>query len=197
MADGMPNAVDAQVQACISRGEYRGALELLARTYLDTVYRYCLRMLHEDTGRARDMTQQVFEEVCKGITSYRSESSVKTWLLAIARNQCRKDIDTQARRSTMLRDNVTRVEAQVHTTPPAESETALLSQEWLHRLQAGLARLAPEDRSLLVMRFGIGVSNELSTTEIAHILGISRASAYRKVHEALAYLRRIMHDETG
>jgi RNA polymerase sigma-70 factor (ECF subfamily) len=197
MVGDMPDAVEAQVQTCISRGEYRGALELLARTYLDTVYRYCLRMLHEDTGRARDVTQQVFEEVCKGIAGYRGESSVKTWLLAIARNQCRKDIDTQARRSTMLRDNVTRVEAQVHTTPPAESETALLSQEWLRRLQSGLARLAPEDRALLVMRFGIGVSYELSTAEIAQILGISRAGAYRKVHEALVYLRRIMHDETG
>ena len=193
----MPNAVEAQVQTCISRGEYRGALELLARTYLDTVYRYCLRMLHEDTGRARDVTQQVFEEVCKGITSYRGESSVKTWLLAITRNQCLKEIDTHVRRSAMLRDNVMQVESQVHTLPHAEAETALLSQEWLRRLQAGLARLAPEDRSVLVMRFGIGVSSELSIAEIAQILGLSRASVYRKVHEALAYLKRIMHDETG
>ena len=81
--------------------------------------------------------------------------------------------------------------------PQTEADTALLSQEWLCRLQSGLARLAPEDRSLLVMRFGIGVSYELSTTEIAQILGISRAGAYHKVHEALAYLRRIMHDGTG
>ena len=128
MSDGMPNAVETQVQTCISRGEYRGALELLARTYLDTVYRYCLRMLHEDTGRARDVTQQVFEEVCKGITSYRGESSVKTWLLAITRNQCLKEIDTHVRRSAMLRDNVMQVESQAHTLPHAE-QRRLSSQE--------------------------------------------------------------------
>ena len=63
----MPNAVETQVQTCISRGEYRGALELLARTYLDTVYRYCLRMLHEDTGRARDVTQRCLKRSVRAL----------------------------------------------------------------------------------------------------------------------------------
>jgi DNA-directed RNA polymerase specialized sigma subunit len=45
------------------------------------------------------------------------------------------------------------------------------------------------------MRFGVGVANELSVEEIATILGLSRASAYRKLKEALARLRRMVHDE--
>ena len=65
------------------------------------------------------------------------------------------------------------------------------------RLQWALTQLLPEERSVLVMRFGIGVSHELSATEIAQILGLSRAGAYRKLHEALARLRRIMHDDAG
>jgi RNA polymerase sigma factor (sigma-70 family) len=71
------------------------------------------------------------------------------------------------------------------------------SQEWLARLTWALDQLTPEDRSILIMRFGIGVPHELSAAEIAQILGISRAAAYRRLQEALARLRRILHDDAG
>jgi RNA polymerase sigma-70 factor (ECF subfamily) len=193
----MPASVDQTVQACIATGEYRGALDLLAHTYLETVYRYCFRMLNGDAGHARDVTQQVFEEVCRGIVAYRGDASAKTWLLGIARNQCLKEIDVRARHRSMLRGNLEHVAMQAHTAPTLGSEAAMLSHEWLTRLQWALDQLESEERSLLVMRFGIGVGHELSATEIAQILGLSRASAYRKLQEALARLRRVMYDEAG
>jgi RNA polymerase sigma-70 factor (ECF subfamily) len=154
-------------------------------------------MLHTDAGRARDVTQQVFEEACKGIATYRGEASAKTWLLAIARNLCLKEIDTRERRSTMLREQQDIVAAHVHTPPPLKAEAVLLSQEGLARLQWALAQLDPGERSLLVMRFGIGMSHELSAAEMAQILGVSRATAHRKLQEALTHLKRIMDDDAG
>jgi RNA polymerase sigma factor (sigma-70 family) len=71
----------------------------------------------------------------------------------------------------------------------------VLSQDGLRRLQWALDQLEPEERSLLIMRFGVGVPNELSVEEMATILGLSRASAYRKLKEALARLRRIVHED--
>ena len=68
----------------------------------------------------------------------------------------------------------------------------MLSREWLARLTWALDRLTPEDRSILIMRFGVGVSHELSAPEIAQILGISRAAAYRRLQEALARTGRIV-----
>jgi RNA polymerase sigma-70 factor (ECF subfamily) len=197
MAGSTAETIDTQVHTCIASGDYRRALELLAQTYLTTVYRYCLRMLHDDSTRASDVTQQVFEEVCKGISGYRGDASLKTWLLAIARRQCLKDIDRRVRRQSVLQAHSDSVETQVHTSPPVGAETLALSEEWFSRLQWALTQLPPEERSLLVMRFGIGVNHELSATEIAQVLGVSRASAYRKLHEALAHLRRIMHDDAG
>jgi RNA polymerase sigma-70 factor (ECF subfamily) len=154
-------------------------------------------MLHNDPARANDVTQQVFEEVCKGIATFRGEASIKTWLLAIARHQCLKDIGVRARRQSVLQSHSESVETQVHTPPPQGAEVLALSEEGLTRLQWALTQLLPEERSVLVMRFGIGVSHELSATEIAQVLGLSRAGTYRKLHEALARLRRIMHDEAG
>jgi RNA polymerase sigma-70 factor (ECF subfamily) len=176
-------------------GTYHQALALLADTYLDTVYQYCCRMLRGDVGRARDVTQQVFEEVCKGIVAFRGEASAKTWLLAVARHQCLKDITAHERRSGLLHVYQGDVADRVHTAPSWNLEAGVLSQEGLRRLQGALDRLAPEERSLLIMRFGVGVPNELSVEEIATILGLSRATTYRKLKEALARLRRILYDD--
>lgn len=196
MALSNPALVDAQVQAAIAAGGYREALALLAETYLDVVYGYCFRMLHEDTARAKDVAQQVFEEVCRGLTRYRGESSVKTWLLAIAHHQCLKEIAMGERHRGLLQQHQEDVVANLHDSPIL-AESAVLTQDSMARLTWALDQLTPADRSILVMRFGIGVTHELSTPDIAQILGISRASAYRRLQEALARLRRSMHDEMG
>jgi RNA polymerase sigma-70 factor (ECF subfamily) len=197
VAASNPALVEAQAQAAIAAGEYKPALELLAQGYLDLVFGYCFRVLNEDASRAKDVTQQVFEEVCRGIARYRGESSLKTWLLAIAHHQCLKEIATCERRSSILRGHQGDVAAHLHADPPLLAESAVHSREWLARLTWALEQLTPEDRSILIMRFGIGVPHELPAAEIAQILGISRAAAYRRLQEALVRLRRIMHDDTG
>jgi RNA polymerase sigma-70 factor (ECF subfamily) len=197
VAASKPGFVDAQVQAAIAAGEYKRALELLAQTYLDLVFGYCFRVLNEDTSRAKDVTQQVFEEVCRGLARYRRESSLKTWLLAIAHHQCLKEIATYERRRSLLGQHQDDVAVHLHANPPMQAESAVLSQEWLAWLTWALDQLDPEDRSILIMRFGVGVPHELSAAEIAQILGISRAAAYRRLQEALAHLRRMMPDDAG
>ena len=137
------------------------------------------------------------DEVCRGIARYRGESSLKTWLLAIAHHQCLKEIATRERRGSILRQHRDDVVAHLHDDPPLLAESAVRSQEWLARLTWALDQLNPEDRSIVIMRFGIGVPHELSAAEIAQILGISRAAAYRRLQEALARLRRVMHDDAG
>jgi RNA polymerase sigma-70 factor (ECF subfamily) len=189
-------SVTSQIQQCLRSGRYREALEHAASNYVDTVFRYCFRVLHEDMARARDVTQQVFEEVCKGLVNYRGEAAVKTWIMAIAHNQCLKDIDTRHRQQAIVRDHQARIAAHVHADAPRGAEATVLSQEWLTRLQQALGQLDPEMRSILVMRFGVGVAHELSTAEIAQVLGISRAAAYRKLDEALQRVRRMLdHDQ--
>ena len=197
MAASKPAVVDAQVQAAVAAGEYSRALELLAQDYLDLIFGYCFRVLNADTSRAKDVTQQVFEEACRGIARYRAESSVKTWLLAIAHHQCLKEMTTCERRRDILRHRQGDVAAQLYVDAPLLAESAVLSQEWLTRLTWALDQLDPEDRSILIMRFGVGVPHELSALEIAQILGISRAAAYRRLQEALVHLRRIMLDDAG
>lgn len=197
MAVSKPAPVDTQVRVAIAAGEYSQALELLAQAYLDLIFGYCFRVLNADTPRAKDVTQQVFEEVCRGIARYRGEASVKTWLLAIAHHQCLKDIATCERRRSLLHQHQDEVAGQLHADSPIPAESAVPSQEWLAWLTSALEQLDPEDRSILIMRFGIGVAHELSALEIAQILGVSRAAAYRRLQEALVHLRRMRPDDAG
>ena len=102
MARQPSDTIDTEIGAAIAAGDYYRALECLASSYLDSVFAYCLRMLHGDPGRAKDVTQQVFEEACKGIEAFRGDASTKTWLLAIARNQCLKEISVRERHGALL-----------------------------------------------------------------------------------------------
>lgn len=197
MPEPLPESIDAEIRALIAAGKHHRATELLAETYLEPTYRYCFHMLNGDAGRANDVTQQVFEEACKAISSYRGAASTKTWLMAIARNRCLKEMDTQQRRKALLQENVEHVASRMHTDPPPASEAVLLSREWLSRLQSALEQLEPEARSILVMRFGVGLPHEFSVNEIVQVLGISRAAVYRKLQDALESLRRVIHDDAS
>ena len=54
--------------------------------------------------------------------------------------------------------------------------------------------LAPVDRSMVMLRFGIDVPQALSVAEISTVLGLSRDMVYRRLKDALALLRKIMDD---
>src|SRR5262245_33833728 len=134
-------STDQQIQASAAAGDYRETLELLARTYLDTVFHYCCRILNGDRALAEDVTQQVFEEACKGIAEFREEASAKTWLLAIAHNLALKEIHRRGHRARLLDTHAAEVTAHAHAAPVPESESEVLSQEWLGRLQWALGQL--------------------------------------------------------
>jgi RNA polymerase sigma-70 factor (ECF subfamily) len=61
------------------------------------------------------------------------------------------------------------------------------------RLQAALAQLAEHDREVLVLRH----LEQLSTQEIAAVLGVSHGAVYTRHLRALERLRRLLGDEFG
>ncbi len=59
--------------------------EQIYQQYFEPVYRYALS-LTLDEHQAEEITQETFFKALKSIDSYRSESSIKTWLCTIAKN---------------------------------------------------------------------------------------------------------------
>jgi RNA polymerase sigma-70 factor (ECF subfamily) len=190
-------AVDEQLRTWLAAGAYRAALTLLAETYLAGVFRYCLRMCQGQTALAEEVTQQVFEAACRGIAQFRGEASAKTWLFAIAHHQVLHALEQQQRRRLLQHTQTPTITAHGHPPPPPTPEGVVQTQHDLVRLQAALAQapLAPIERSMVLLRFGINVPQALSVAEIATVLGLSRDTVYRRLTHALAQLRRNMdHD---
>jgi RNA polymerase sigma-70 factor (ECF subfamily) len=171
-------------------------LTLLAETYLEPVFRYCLRMCQGQTALAEEVTQQTFEAACRGIARFRAEASAKTWLFAIAHHQALHALARQRRQGAFQPPSPQTRQAQAYTAPSPTPEDGVPTDD-VARLRVALthATLAPVDRSIVRLRFGIGVPQALAVAEIATVLGLSRDMVYRRLKHTLAQLRRLMDDD--
>jgi RNA polymerase sigma-70 factor (ECF subfamily) len=164
----------------------------LVRSYAYAVFAYCLQFLSGDRATAEDMTQEVFLEAGKKLDQFQRRSSAKTWLFTIAHNRCVTHALTDQRRHALLRECARDVAQQTLAAPLHDLEAMVLIQERYARLQAARKGLNPDERSLVLLRFGVDSPAQLSTDEIARLLGVSRASAYRKLEAVLQKLKDLM-----
>lgn len=67
------------------------SFDRIYRTYFDPVYRYVLS-LSGDAHAAEEITQETFFKALRSLDGFRGESSVKSWLCAIARNLWLSDL---------------------------------------------------------------------------------------------------------
>jgi RNA polymerase sigma-70 factor (ECF subfamily) len=80
------NDPDRDVRGLVGAGDVRGALHHLMRRHGAAVYRYCREALR-DGALADDVHQQVFIEAFRDLPRFEGRSTVRAWLLAIARNR--------------------------------------------------------------------------------------------------------------
>jgi RNA polymerase sigma-70 factor, ECF subfamily len=154
------------------------AFGVLYDRYADRIYTFVWRQT-TDEALAKDVTATTFEKALRHVRRYRWQgNSFCAWLYRIARNEIvqhyRRQRFLAPLRSWLLSD--------------ANVEKAVQNQERQDALQKALARLPAPDREVIVLRF----FEELSSAEVAEILGCSTANVYVRLHRALGRLRREM-----
>lgn len=77
---------DIDLAAGVARGE-RSAAETFVSAYQVSVRSFCIHTIGSYT-EGEDLSQEVFVRAFHSIAYYRGESSLKTWLLSIAKNMC-------------------------------------------------------------------------------------------------------------
>jgi RNA polymerase sigma-70 factor (ECF subfamily) len=129
---------------------------------------------------AEDLTQLTFERAFRSWDKYdSSKASVRTWLLAIARNALIDHLRRQPQRAEesldeiQLADRLTRQEA-----PAADFGVA-------PELQRGLESLTDREREVVALRFG----GDLRGSEVASMLGLTLANVQQISSRALRKLR--------
>ncbi len=163
----------------------------LYKRYLKRIYCY-LRARADSDEDAADLTQQVFLQALKALPRYRQRGlPFAAWLFRMASN-----VATDAwrhRKVTVNWDSLPEAvqESPANTRNPwANPEAIALQKEAIVRLSELLAGLEQEKRELLLLRFAA----QLTTREIAALLGKSEAAIQKQIYRLLQSLKE-QYDE--
>jgi len=148
----------------------------LVEAYQRPVFNLCYRMLG-DAGEAEDAAQESFLRAHRNMRRYDPTRSFSTWLLSIASHYC---ID-QLRRRRLPVDSLEELEPWEEAPDPGPGpETAVARREGREAARALLARLGPQDRAVVVLRYW----DDLSTEEIAGALSLTVKAVKSRLHRA-------------
>lgn len=155
-----------------SNGDREAYAEIVVEHYA-AVYRFCARRVGAEVGQ--DAAQETFLAAQPVIARFDGSSSLRTFLLAIAHNQCRN----------LARKN--RMEISFDQVWPISSaedlERAAIDR---HELSRALRSLSSEHREAVVMHEVEGLTYE----EVAAVLKIPAGTVKSRLHHAFAALRQ-------
>lgn len=149
----------------------------IAREHYDTVYRFCARRVGVDA--AADTAQETFLTAQRALAKFRGASSLSTWLLGIANNECRRMARKRRCEAPPL-ELVDQSDSERH-------EETIINR---HALQQALAKLTSEHREVVLLHEVEGLSYE----EAALVLGVPVGTVKSRLHHAFANLRKSLSD---
>lgn len=153
--------------------------------YYAFIYRLAYSIL-EDVDDAEDAAQQTFINAGLHVDDFAGRSSPRTWLAAIAINQCRAEL--RRRRARRLLESSLGVWQRL-LGGSTSGENQVLEDERHDRLVKEVRKLNEKHRLPLLLRYVHG----LTVMEIAGILDISEGT----VHSRLHYARRQLAGQIG
>lgn len=177
---------DDALMARIQDGD-KEAFEALVSRHTDKVVAVSSRFLG-DSDAGRDVAQEVFVDLWSGRHKYSPSGKFKGYLATLTLNRCRdatRRWGAEQRRRTGLA-----AEGAPRDPDPAELVSSRQSARQLH---GALAKLAEDDREILVMRYGM----DLQYDEIAVVLGKPSGTLRSRVFHALRKLRGMLTEEAS
>jgi RNA polymerase sigma-70 factor (ECF subfamily) len=175
------------------------AFEAIVARYEGRVFRLACRLTSETD--APDVLQEAFLQVYRHLPSFRGEARFATWLYRVATNAALMLRRGRARRPVESLDAfLPRFDDRgVHAELPAQLQVAARADEFIDRqvlaqkARAGIARLPDVYRDAFVLRD----LEEMSTAEVAQVLGIEPATVRQRVHRARLMLRGYLSELAG
>jgi RNA polymerase sigma-70 factor (ECF subfamily) len=164
------------------------AFETLVERHQRRAYRLAWSILG-DAEEAKDLSQEAFLRLYEKASSFDARSKFSTWFHRLLVNLC---LDRRRQRQSWLRrilrfdDTADPLDALDQQPSGAEDpETALGRKQMMTSLWKAAGRLSAQQRAALVLQ----VEEDLSTREIAVLLGCSEATVRVHLHRAVSALR--------
>jgi RNA polymerase sigma-70 factor (ECF subfamily) len=177
-----------------AQGGDKQAFRRLVERHQRRAYSIALGLVRDEND-ARELVQEAFLRVYRGLATFEGGSSFFTWLYRIVTNLAIDLMRKPGRRDAELSDN-----------QPAEDEGAELSfvsridgadpidvlrrREIAARIQAALDALPPYHRGVILMREVEGMSYE----EMAQAMGVSKGTIMSRLFHARQKLQRALAD---
>lgn len=152
----------------------------IARQHYALVYRFCARRVGLEA--AQDAAQETFITAQRVLRKFRGDSSLRTWLLGIAHNECRRLC-----RSRRL--DAPCVELQ-DVGDDAPFEQRIVDRQALGQ---ALNKLSPEHREVVLLHEVEGLSYD----EAAEIIGVPAGTVKSRLHHAFLNLRKSLQEYAG
>jgi len=170
-------------ESLVQRAKQRDqkAFAQLYEEHFDKIYRYVALRIGDRT-EAEDMTQQVFLNALKSISSFKWKGvPFAAWLFRIAHNQVVDYLRKKSKQAAAPLDE---------SLVSSDSNPQLMAEHSLDVEQLLLAtrRLTEAQRQVISLRF----AGELSINQVANIMGKSQGAVKALQHSAIVALRKIL-----
>ncbi len=169
---------DARLLGRVAARDEEAAATFFDR-YAQEIFGFLVRRSDDET--ARDLLQEVFSRALRAASSYRGDSSARTWLYAIARNV----LFERARNRIDARPLWSSIEG-LELGP----ESLLIEAERRQQVVSALAQLPDEQAIVLELHRIDGLPHK----EIARLLGISVAASRKRLERAALSLQTAIRE---
>jgi RNA polymerase sigma-70 factor (ECF subfamily) len=157
------------------------ALTQIYEENFDKIYRYIVLKIGDRT-EAEDMTQQVFLNVLKSISSFKWKGMPFTsWLYRIAHNQVVDYLRKKSKRATVPLDESMPF---IGDSPEHAAEQKIE----IEGLAIAAQKLTSAQREVISLRFAA----EMSVAEVAEVMGRSEGAVKALQHSAIIALRKLL-----
>ncbi|HLN21452.1 MAG TPA: sigma-70 family RNA polymerase sigma factor [Bacteroidales bacterium] len=155
---------------------------MLVESYSQKLYWHIRRIviIHED---ADDALQNTFINAWKGLSEFRKESSVYTWLYTIATNEALAIINKRKRNPVLAVDDLGSLFANTR-----EGSTWFDGDEAQTKLQNALLQLPEKQRIVFNLRY----FDEMPYEDMSRVLGTSEGALKASYHHAVKKIEKIL-----
>ena len=164
------------------------AFERIYRLHSRRVYALCLRMAGNPTD-AEDLTQDVFLQLFRKISTFRGESAFSTWLYRMSVNIVLMRFRKKPKAETSL-DTIMNPDEGSMALPQEIGGPDLRLDGVIDRvtLQAAINKLAPGYRAMFILHDVQGYKHN----EIARMFGCTSGNSKSQTHKARIQLRELL-----
>jgi RNA polymerase sigma-70 factor (ECF subfamily) len=163
------------------------AFDVLVERYQRRAYRLAWSILR-DGEEARDVAQEAFLRLYQSAGTFGGRARFSTWFFRILVNLCLEHRRRARGWRRLLVADTTDTDTSLverQPAPSADPVESITRERTMTELWAAVERLSPQQRAAVLLQ----VQEDLSTSEIAEVLGCSEATVRVHLHRAVAALR--------